>query len=171
MFEAQDAIRCGAEEIDMVLPIGRLKAGDNDFVLRDISAVVSACRATVGKHIACKVILETCLLTQNEKVQAAELCVLAGADFVKTSTGFSSGGATVDDVRLLDSVAGVHGLGVKASGGIRSREDAETMIAAGATRIGASKGVRICEGEASGGTGAETGPATGKESAGGRLIY
>ncbi|GIV62189.1 MAG: deoxyribose-phosphate aldolase [Rhodothermaceae bacterium] len=141
--EAEHAIRDGATELDMVLNIGKLKSGDYDYTERDVRAVVETARA--GGRIIVKVILETALLTDEEKVIAAVLAQNAGADFVKTSTGFSRGGATVEDVALLRRVVG-HGMGVKASGGVRSREAAEAMIAHGATRIGASASVEIIKG-------------------------
>lgn len=139
VFEAQDAIENGADELDMVINVGELKAGHDKQVLSDIQAVVKAGHAT-QKHV--KVIIETCLLSDEEKRRACELSEKAGADFVKTSTGFSTGGATVADVTLMRSVVGDR-LGVKASGGIHSKEDAEAMIAAGANRLGASAGVKI----------------------------
>lgn len=143
VFEAEQAIRDGAREVDMVLQIGRLKAGDHDYVREDIQRVVAAAHA--GGAI-CKVIFETSMLTDDEKRAAAALCVEAGADFVKTSTGFGGGGATVDDVRLMRAAVGDKA-GVKASGGVRSLQDAQAMIAAGATRIGASSGVTIAREE------------------------
>jgi deoxyribose-phosphate aldolase len=141
-FEAEQAIQNGAEEIDMVINVGRLKAGDYDYVFNDVNQVV----LTAKKHrVICKVILETALLTDEEKIKACLICKKAGADFVKTSTGFSKGGATVGDVALMKYVVG-SSVGVKASGGIRSREDAEKMIASGADRIGASASVKIVSG-------------------------
>ena len=140
-FETTDAISKGAGEIDMVLNVGALKSGNTDHVRKDIEAVVNAAK---GKAIV-KVILETCLLTDDEKAIASRLSKEAGADFVKTSTGFSTGGATVEDVKLMRRTVGPD-LGVKASGGIRSLEDVEAMIEAGATRIGASSGVKIMQG-------------------------
>ena len=125
----------------MVINIGRLKAGDDDFVEADIHAVVKAS----GDKLV-KVIIETCLLTDDEKVRACKLAQRAGADFVKTSTGFSTGGATVADVALMRQTVGPD-MGVKASGGARSLEDALAFIEAGATRIGASSGVAIMEGQ------------------------
>lgn len=139
VFEAQAAIENGADELDMVINVGELKAGHDEQVLSDIQAVVKAGHAA-QKHV--KVIIETCLLSDEEKRRACELSEKAGADFVKTSTGFSTGGATVADVTLMRSVVGDR-LGVKASGGIHSKEDAEAMIAAGANRLGASAGVKI----------------------------
>ncbi len=138
--EARRAIADGAAEIDMVLFIGGLKGRRDDLVRRDIEAVVAACRE--GKAL-CKVILETCLLTTAEKERACDLCVAAGADFVKTSTGLSASGATVEDVRLLSRKVSARGLGVKAAGGIRTRAAALAMLDAGATRIGSSNSVAI----------------------------
>ncbi len=140
-FETKDAIQNGAGEIDMVLNVGALKSEDLALVKRDIEAVVEAAK---GKAIV-KVILETCLLTKEEIKVASQLSKDAGADFVKTSTGFSTGGATVEDVTLMREVVGPN-LGVKASGAVRSLEDVEKMIEAGATRIGASSGVQIMQG-------------------------
>ncbi len=140
-FEASDAIANGATEVDMVINIGALKDGNDELVLRDIQAVVNAAK---GKALV-KVIIETCLLTDEEKVRASKLSVQAGADFVKTSTGFSTGGATAEDVALMRKTVGPD-VGVKASGGVRSEEDLNAMVAAGATRIGASSGVKIMEG-------------------------
>lgn len=142
-FETIDAIQNGATEIDMVIPIGALKAGDHQTVQEHIEAVVQA----ADGHLV-KVILETCLLTKDEVVVACELSKKAGADFVKTSTGFSTGGATVEDIQLMRQTVGPE-MGVKASGGVRSKEDVEAMIEAGATRIGASSGVQIAKGEQS----------------------
>lgn len=139
-FETKDAIENGAGEIDMVINIGALKAGEFDLVRDDIKAVVDAANGTLVK-----VIIETCLLTDEEKVKACELSVEAGADFVKTSTGFSTGGATAEDIALMRKTVGPD-LGVKASGGVRSLEDMNTMIENGATRIGASSGVAIMNG-------------------------
>lgn len=136
-FEAKDAIRNGAQEIDMVLSITALKEHNNEYVLNDIRAVVKAAEGRIVK-----VILETCLLTDEEKVVACKLAVKAGAHFVKTSTGFAGGGATVEDIRLMRQTVGDK-FGVKASGGIRSLDDALKMISAGATRIGASSSVAI----------------------------
>lgn len=140
-FETTDAIAKGAEEIDMVINIGALKSGDAELVKNDIKAVVDAAS---GKAIV-KVIIETCLLTDEEKALASSLSKEAGADFVKTSTGFSTGGATIEDVKLMRETVGPD-LGVKASGGVRSLEDLQAMIDAGATRIGASSGVQIMQG-------------------------
>lgn len=138
-FEAFQAIRLGAGEIDMVQNVGALKAGDRDRVQNDIRAVVEVAHAN-GAIV--KVILENALLTREEKVLACELALAAGADFVKTSTGFSSGGATVEDVALMRSVVGDRA-GVKAAGGIRTAADVAAMLAAGADRIGASASVAI----------------------------
>ncbi|MFC4801965.1 deoxyribose-phosphate aldolase [Neobacillus sp. GCM10023253] len=143
-FETKNAIENGADEIDMVINIGALKAQQDDLVESDIRSVVEAAK---GKALV-KVIIETSLLTDEEKKRACELSVKAGADFVKTSTGFSTGGATVEDIRLMRETVGPD-IGVKASGGVRSREDALAMVEAGATRIGASSGVAICKGEVS----------------------
>ncbi|WP_059172802.1 deoxyribose-phosphate aldolase [Bacillus sp. FJAT-27445] len=143
-FETKNAIENGAGEVDMVINIGALKDGDYELVERDIRAVVDAAK---GKALT-KVIIETALLTDEEKVKACELAVNAGADFVKTSTGFSTGGATSADIKLMREAVGPE-LGVKASGGVRSREDALMLIEAGATRIGASSGVAIVKGETS----------------------
>lgn len=138
-FETQDAIANGADEVDMVINMGALKSGDTQTVLADIQAVRDASRG----HIL-KVIIETSQLTDEEKVTACELAAKAGADFVKTSTGFNGGGATVQDVALMrKSIPAA--MQVKASGGVRSRADADAMIAAGATRIGTSGGVQIVE--------------------------
>ncbi|MEE1130844.1 MAG: deoxyribose-phosphate aldolase [Caryophanon sp.] len=139
-FETRDAIEKGATEIDMVINVGELKGGNFDYVQKDIEAVVNAANGTLVK-----VIIETCLLTDDEKVKACELAVAAGADFVKTSTGFSTGGATKEDIALMRKTVGPD-LGVKASGGVRSLEDMQAMIDNGATRIGASSGVAIMNG-------------------------
>lgn len=140
-LEARKAIRDGASEIDMVINVGALKSGDNDLVLRDIRGVVEVC---LEGRALCKVILETALLTEEEKVRACQLAMKAGAHFVKTSTGFGPGGATESDIRLMRQTVGGK-LGVKASGGIRSYDDALRMIAAGANRIGSSSSVKIIE--------------------------
>lgn len=140
-FETKDAIANGADEIDMVINIGALKSGNYDLVLEDIKAVVEAS----GDKLV-KVIIETCLLTEDEKVKACQLSQEAGADYVKTSTGFSTGGATVADVALMRKTVGSN-MGIKASGGARSSEDAIAFIEAGATRIGTSSGVAIMNGE------------------------
>jgi len=137
-FEAKEAIKNGAQEIDMVLNIGALKSGNIEYVKNDIESVVKSCK---GKALL-KVIIETCLLNDEEKVQACKAAKLAGADYVKTSTGFSKAGATEEDVILMKRVVG-EDLGVKASGGIRDLNTALAMIRAGATRIGASSSVKI----------------------------
>ncbi len=139
-FETEDAIANGADEIDMVINIGALKAGNDALILDDIKAVVDAS----GDKLV-KVIIEACLLTDDEKVRACQLSKEAGADYVKTSTGFSTGGATVADVALMRKTVGPD-MGVKASGGARSYEDAIAFIEAGASRIGASSGVAIMNG-------------------------
>jgi deoxyribose-phosphate aldolase len=142
-FEAEQAIFNGAAEIDMVINVGQLKQGNYEYVFNDVNQVVLAAKKN---RVVSKVILETALLTDEEKIKACLICKNAGADFVKTSTGFSKGGATVGDVALMKYVVG-SAVGVKASGGIRSREDAEKMIASGADRIGASASVKILLGE------------------------
>ena len=144
-YETEEAIKNGAKEVDMVINVGQLKQGNYDYVEKDVRAVVSTARR---HNVLSKVIFETALLTDEEKVRAALICKKAGADFVKTSTGFSKGGATVGDVALMKYVVG-SGIGVKAAGGIRSKEDAEAMIASGADRIGASASVKIVSGEKS----------------------
>jgi deoxyribose-phosphate aldolase len=141
-MEARKALRDGARELDMVLNVGALKSGDHDLVYNDIAKVADAAHETGA---ICKVILETALLTDEEKVVAAAMAKRARADFVKTSTGFGPGGATVYDVALMRETVGPE-MGVKASGGVRTAHDAEDMIAAGATRIGASAGVQIITG-------------------------
>jgi len=143
-FETTNAIENGADEVDMVINIGALKDKQYDLVEKDIKAVVDAAK---GKALT-KVIIETCLLTDEEKIKVCELAVKAGADFVKTSTGFSTGGATPEDVALMRKTVGPE-IGVKASGGVRDLEDAQAVIAAGANRIGASSGVKIMNGESS----------------------
>ena len=140
--EARAAIRQGAKEIDMVINVGALKSGDDALVLRDIRSVVEACRDGSAK---CKVILETSLLTNEEKGRACKLAIKARADFVKTSTGFSPGGATVEDVALMSGIVRDRKLGVKASGGIRTLADLRRMVQAGATRIGTSSGIKILQ--------------------------
>lgn len=140
-FETKNAIENGATEVDMVINIGALKDKQYDLVEQDIKAVVDAAK---GKALT-KVIIETCLLNDEEKEIACKLSVKAGADFVKTSTGFSTGGATVEDIALMRKTVGPD-VGVKASGGVRSLEDAQNMIEAGATRIGASSGIAIVNG-------------------------
>lgn len=142
VFETQNALHQGATEIDMVLNIGALKARDLEMVARDIRGVVKTAHE---RGALVKVILETSLLTDEEKVLASLIAKQAEADFVKTSTGFSTGGATVHDVQLMRRVVGPE-MGVKASGGVRTYEDAEAMVKAGATRIGASAGIKIIQG-------------------------
>ncbi|MDN6029855.1 MAG: deoxyribose-phosphate aldolase [Lactococcus plantarum] len=139
-YEASEAIKNGADEVDMVINIGAAKAGNWDLVASDIAAVVAA-----ADGVTTKVIIETSLLTDEEKVQACQAAVKAGADFVKTSTGFSTAGATIDDIKLMRKTVGPD-MGVKASGGVRSIADANAMIAAGATRLGTSNGVDIMKG-------------------------
>lgn len=141
LAETEVAVRCGAHEIDMVINVGALRSGDHDAVKLDIQSVAVACR-NAGALL--KVIIEAALLNDNEKAIACTLAKLAGADFVKTSTGFGPSGATAHDVALMRAVVGPE-LGVKASGGIRTLEDAHKMVAAGATRIGASASVKIVE--------------------------
>lgn len=140
-FEAKQALKDGATEVDMVINIGALKSEDYDTVLNDMKAVVDA----VDGEAVVKVIIETALLTKDEKVRASELAKKAGADFVKTSTGFSTGGATVEDIKLMRATVGPD-MGVKASGGVSDYADAVAMVEAGATRIGASSGITIVEG-------------------------
>ena len=142
-YEARRAVEQGADEVDMVINIGALKSKDYALVEQDIRGVVGA----VGKDTIVKVILETALLNRDEKIMGSSLAKAAGADFVKTSTGFGGGGATVEDVRLMRETVGPE-IGVKASGGIRTPEDVQRMVAAGATRIGASASVKIVRGEA-----------------------
>ncbi len=140
-FETKQAVADGADEVDMVIAVGKLKDGDDAYVKADIEDVVRAAR---GKALT-KVIIETCLLTDEEKRRACLLAKEAGADFVKTSTGFAAGGATAADVKLMRESVG-EAMGVKAAGGVRTRADAEAMLAAGATRLGTSSGVKIVEG-------------------------
>jgi deoxyribose-phosphate aldolase len=140
-LEAKTAVKAGAEEVDMVINIGYLKNHDDDLVQDDIAKVKEAC----GKALL-KVIIETCLLTEEEKVRACRLAKASGADYVKTSTGFSTGGATVEDIKLMRKAVGPD-LGVKASGGVRTYADALAMIEAGATRVGASSSIAIVEGQ------------------------
>lgn len=147
-YEARRAVEQGAEEVDMVLNVGALKSRDYALVEQDIHGVVQAS----GRGTVVKVILETSLLTRDEKVMGCTLAKAAGADFVKTSTGFGGGGATVEDVQLMRDTVGPE-MGVKASGGVRTRDDVEKMVAAGASRIGASAGVKIVRGEAGEGKG------------------
>ena len=142
VFEAQKAVRDGATEVDMVINVGALKSRDYELVERDIASVARVVHA--GGAIL-KVIIETALLTDEEKVAASQLAKVAGADFVKTSTGFGPGGATAEDVALMRRVVGPR-MGVKASGGIRTYADAQKMVAAGASRIGASASVKIIQG-------------------------
>jgi len=142
VLETIDAVKCGADEIDMVLNSGKLKDKDYDFIYKEVSAIKAAC---LGKVL--KVILETDLLSQEEIKTASLICAKAKADFVKTSTGFVKNGvgAKVEDVKLMHETVKEYGLGVKASGGVRDKETALAMIEAGATRIGTSSGVKICE--------------------------
>lgn len=140
MFEVEDAVKNGASELDMVINVGALKDGRYEDVQKDIESVVDAAN---GKTV--KVIIETCLLTDEEIVKASELSKVAGANFVKTSTGFAGGGATPEDVKLMKDTVG-DDLEVKASGGVRNLEDFNKMLEAGATRIGASAGVQIIQG-------------------------
>lgn len=142
-FEARGAVLDGADEVDMVINIASARAGDKGALVDDITAVAEAVHA--GGAIL-KVIIETALLTDDQKVLACQAAIEAGADFVKTSTGFNGGGATAEDIALMRRTVGPD-VGVKASGGVRSREDAQAMIAAGATRIGASSGIAIVKGE------------------------
>ncbi len=144
-METRQALRDGAREIDMVINIGALKAGDHDLVRKDIARVADACRE-VGA--ACKVIIEAALLSDEEKVVASRLAQQAKADYVKTSTGFGPGGAKVFDVGLMREAVGP-GMGIKAAGGIKTAEQVKELIAAGATRIGASAGIEIVSGQES----------------------
>ncbi|NLC03845.1 MAG: deoxyribose-phosphate aldolase [Tissierellia bacterium] len=139
-FETKDAIEKGADEVDMVINIGALKDKNYDLVKNDIVAVV---KTASGKAVV-KVIIETSLLTDDEKKKVCQLALDAGADFVKTSTGFSTGGATIEDVKLMKSVVGDN-MEIKASGGVRDKETAEAMIQAGATRLGTSSGIKIAK--------------------------
>lgn len=141
VFETEQALNDGATEVDMVINIGALKAKENELVERDIAGVVQMAHS---RNALVKVIIETALLTDDEKIRACQLAQKAGADFVKTSTGFSSGGATVEDVALMRRVVGPN-VEVKAAGGIKTLADAQNMIAAGATRLGASAGVKIVQ--------------------------
>jgi deoxyribose-phosphate aldolase len=168
-FEAQACLDAGAEEIDMVINVGRMVAGEYDYVLRDICAVVAVCKA---RGAVSKVILETALLSNEQIAKASELAITAGADFIKTSTGFSTrgtlvvcdargvmasvsvlncscAGASEEDVKIMAALAKPAGKQVKASGGVRSPEDAAKMVALGATRLGTSSGVQIMQGTAS----------------------
>lgn len=135
--ETMDAIANGADEIDMVINVGKAKEHDYEYIFNEIAGVVAVAN---GKTV--KVIIETCYLTDEEKIEVSKACVNAKADFVKTSTGFGTGGATVEDIKLIRSVVPAD-MGVKASGGIKSLEDLQAMVNAGATRIGASSGVQI----------------------------
>lgn len=141
VFETENAIRNGATEVDMVINIGELKAGNVEAVKLDIQAVVNEAK----ERVLVKVIIETCLLTNNEIEQACKIAVEAGTDYVKTSTGFSTSGATVEDIKLMRKTVGPD-IGVKASGGVRDQQTAMSMIEAGATRIGASASVAIVKG-------------------------
>jgi deoxyribose-phosphate aldolase len=152
-YEAETAIEQGADEIDMVLNIGALKSGDLRKLHHDIASVVIACHGY--EDVICKVIQENVLLTDDEKLTASRIAKEAHADFVKTSTGFGGGGATLADVRLMREVVGAE-MGVKAAGGVRSLADAIAMVEAGATRLGASAGVAIAK-EISGEAGAQAG--------------
>ncbi|MBM7853785.1 deoxyribose-phosphate aldolase [Desulfohalotomaculum tongense] len=143
-FETKEAVKNGATEVDMVINIGALKDKNDELVERDIKEVVDA----AGGKALVKVIIETSLLSEEEKVRACRIAARAGADFVKTSTGFSTGGATVEDISLMRKTVGEN-MGVKASGGIKNRQHALAMIEAGANRIGASAGVAIVKGEES----------------------
>lgn len=142
-FEAKTAIEDGADEIDMVMNVSAMKSKDYDYIVRNVKMVKEACGKT-----NLKVILETDLLTKEEIAKACELCVEAGADLVKTSTGFVKGGvgAKPEDVKIMHDIVAPHGMEVKASGGVRSKEDAIAVIEAGATRIGTSSGIKIVEG-------------------------
>src|SRR5581483_1443988 len=142
VLEARRALREGAQEVDMVINIGALKSKDDKLVARDIRGVVEAC---IDAHAVCKVILETALLNDEEKVRGCQLAMKAGADFVKTSTGFSKAGATVEDVALMARTVAPRRLGVKAAGGIRTYADLLKMVEAGATRVGSSNSVKIVE--------------------------
>ncbi|HYM61362.1 MAG TPA: deoxyribose-phosphate aldolase [Thermoanaerobaculia bacterium] len=142
ILEARRALREGAQEIDMVINIGALKGKDDLLVARDIRGVVEACQES---HARSKVILETALLTDEEKIRGCQLAMKAGADFVKTSTGFSKAGATVEDIALMARTVAPRKLGVKASGGVRTYADVVKMVQAGATRVGCSSSVKIVE--------------------------
>jgi deoxyribose-phosphate aldolase len=152
MFEAEQSITAGAGEVDMVINVGAAKSGLWDFVRDDIAGVLSACRKDKRKTVPLKVILETALLTDDEKRRVCEICKEVGVDFVKTSTGFNGGGATVADIRLMRETVGP-AMGVKASGGVRTKADALAMLEAGATRIGTSAGVAIVTDDGAKGTG------------------
>ncbi|WP_462324702.1 deoxyribose-phosphate aldolase [Desulfoplanes sp.] len=145
-FGAQEALENGAREIDLVIHMGALKNKEYKVVEKDIRTIADLCHQSKNRNREkrlLKVIIETCLLTTEEKRTACELCVAGGADMVKTSTGFGAAGATIGDVRLLHGLVAPHGLGVKASGGIRTLDDALAMLNAGATRLGTSSGVTI----------------------------
>ncbi|MCR5476087.1 MAG: deoxyribose-phosphate aldolase, partial [Lachnospiraceae bacterium] len=143
VFETEDALRNGADEIDMVINIGLLKAGEDEAVLEEIRAVKAAC----GSKIL-KVIIETCLLTEEEKIRMCDIVTRSGADFIKTSTGFSTGGATFDDIRLFRKYVGP-GVRIKAAGGISSLEDAERFLELGADRLGTSRVVKLVKAQES----------------------
>ena len=138
-YETVKAIADGADEIDMVINIGRAKMGDFDYIEKEVKAVVDA-----ANGVLVKVIIETCYLTDEEKVEVSKCCVAAGADYVKTSTGFGTGGATVSDVALMYNTVNPHCL-VKASGGVKTKDDFEAMKKAGAMRIGTSSGTSLCD--------------------------
>ena len=142
VYETKDAISNGANEIDMVLNVGKVKMQDYEYIYNEVKAVKDACG-----DLTLKVILETCYLTKEEIRLSSEACIKAGADFVKTSTGFGTGGALVEDVKIMKEVAKEKQ--VKASGGVRSAEDVEKMVEAGATRIGTSSGVKLVQGQVS----------------------
>ncbi|HEV2903523.1 MAG TPA: deoxyribose-phosphate aldolase [Pyrinomonadaceae bacterium] len=154
-YEARRSIMDGAREVDMVINVGALKSGDDCLVEHDIRSVVQVAHEY---DVTCKVIIETALLTDDEKVRACQAAKSAGADFVKTSTGFAKGGATVADIALMRRVVGSE-LGVKASGGVKSMADARAMVEAGATRIGASVGVKIAQEAAGAKTNGQPAPA------------
>lgn len=145
VFETKDALANGADEIDMVINVGMLKAGEYDYVLNEIKAIKEAC----GEHIL-KVIIETCLLTENEKIKMCEIVTEAGADFIKTSTGFSTAGATFEDVALFAKYVGPN-VKIKAAGGISSMEDAEKFVELGASRLGTSRIVKIVKNQTANG--------------------
>ena len=159
VFEAQKSIERGAQEVDMVINIGALKSGRAGAVEADIQGVVAASHHSGA---ICKVIIETCLLTRDEKIQASLAAKNAGADFVKTSTGFSTAGATPEDLRLIRETIGPN-TGIKAAGGVRTLEDLQKMVEAGATRIGASAGVKIIEQLRSGKSPAAPGASSGEK--------
>jgi deoxyribose-phosphate aldolase len=159
VFEAQKSIERGAQEVDMVINIGALKSGRAGAVEADIHGVVAASHHSGA---ICKVIIETCLLRRDEKIQASLAAKNAGADFVKTSTGFSTAGATPEDVRLIRETIGPN-TGIKAAGGVRTLEDLQKMVEAGATRIGASAGVKIIQQLRSGKSPAAPGASSGEK--------